>query len=254
MGKREEERDDAWAARLDKIVEGFDAPTPQDDELIALANMLSAELAPLRELDASARAHREQLRARLRSRAANSRSLKKWLMRPLLVAAALVLFFLLGPGLIFELSPGSSQKHTQNQKGPIGWQMADLPATLYILVIPPRAMLRGLQLLLPGEPGQSVVALAANSHYEPVANYYLVYEARALIYEMPSQPLPSFAFENSTYQTVSLGYTNALLMQTSNGENRLEWYQNGLLCDMVSDQPVALMAQIARDLRLVSPL
>lgn len=255
MREHEEERADAWFALLDEIVEGFDAPAPQDDELITLARTLSTELAPLRELDAPARARREQLRTRLHSRArsVNARSLKKWLMRPLLAAAALLLFFLLGPGLIFEVSPGVGQNQLHNQKGISGWQMADLPSTTFIMVIPPLKMPRGLQLLLPTEPGQSVVALSANSYGAPVTNNYLVYEAQALIYEMPSQPLPVFAFESSLYQTVPLGYANALLMQTRDGQNRLEWYQDGLLCDMVSNQPVALMIQMAQDLRVASP-
>src|SRR5437660_317764 len=100
MDEKQEEADGTWLDRLDEIADGVDEPSPDDDELLQLARHMHVALAPFRELDAPALAHRRRLRGHLRAQFAAKRSWQRWVFRPLLVAAALLLFILLGPGLI----------------------------------------------------------------------------------------------------------------------------------------------------------
>src|ERR1700738_1580526 len=102
MNEKQQEADGTWLERLDEIADGVDEPSPDDDELLQLARHMHVALAPFRELDAPTRAHRQRRRRQLRAQLAPKRSWQRWVFRPLMVAAALMLFILLGPGLIFE--------------------------------------------------------------------------------------------------------------------------------------------------------
>src|ERR1700737_2192913 len=127
MNEKQEEADGMWLDRLDAIADGVDEPSPDDDELLRIALRMHGALAPFRELDAPARAHRQRLRGQLRAQFAPKRSWQRWVFRPLMIAAALLLFILLGPGLIFELNLAGQNNHSNN--GVQGWHMSDLPST-----------------------------------------------------------------------------------------------------------------------------
>jgi len=259
MNERPEEVDGAWLDRLDEIVDGVDEPLPDDDELLQLARQMRAALAPLRELDAPARAHRQRLRVHLRARLAHKRSWKKWVFRPLMVAAALLFFILLGPGLVFELNlAGQSNhagQHDHANNNIQSWRMVDLPATDAYAMLAPARMPRGLVLLVPTNLLPNAYLLAANINTyganTPVRGY-LVYEQNAVIYESVSPPLPAMAYSSPTYQTVYAGDIPIFVTHTGDGYNRLEWYQEGLLCDFVSKQRVAQMVAMVRQLQPVS--
>ncbi len=253
MNERPEEVDGAWLDRLDEIVDGVDEPLPDDDELLQLARQMRAALAPMRELDAPARAHRQRLRVHLRARLAHKRSWKKWVFRPLMVAAALLFFILLGPGLVFELNLAGQNNHANNNAQ--SWRMVDLPATDAYAMLAPARMPRGLVLLVPTNLLPNAYLLAANINTyranTPVRGY-LVYEQNAVIYESVSPPLPPIAYSSPAYQTVYAGDIPIFVTHTGDGYNRLEWYQEGLLCDFVSKQPVAQLVAMVRQLQPVS--
>lgn len=257
MSEKHEEIGGMWLDRLDEIVDGVDEPSPDDDELLQIARQLHVALAPFRELDAPARAHRQRLRARLRMQLpprAHAPVWKKWVLRPLTLAAALLLFILLGPGVIFEVNLASqSNHHSSGAHTSQGWQMTDLPSTESYVIIPAANIPHGLVILLPTNLPPNAYLLAENvNNYgadTPVQGY-LVYVQYTLLYEAPSPPLPAAAYSNSNYQTVNMGNIPVLVMHTSHGQNRLEWYQDGLLCDYVSDQPIAQMLATIRLLQL----
>jgi hypothetical protein len=254
MNEKQEEADGAWLDRLDEIADGVDEPSPDDDELLQLARQMRVALAPFRELDAPARAHRQRLRGQLRAQlAARKRSWKRWVFRPLMVAAALLLFILLGPGLIFELNLAGQNNHSNNDVQ--GWHMSDLPSVDSYEILSPTHMPPDLVLLVPTNlvPNAYLLAINANTYGANIsARSYLIYEQNALIYESPSLPLPAIAYSNAAYQTVYAGNVSVFVTHTSDGSNRLEWYQNGLLCDFISDQPVAQLLAMVRQLQPVT--
>ncbi|HZS77335.1 MAG TPA: hypothetical protein VFA41_12035 [Ktedonobacteraceae bacterium] len=251
------ESEHSWLDRLDAIVEGQQAPAPEDDELLHLAGKLAATFAPLRELDAPARTRKQRLGTKLRAQLAASQAsrARRWLFRPLMVAAAILLFLLLGPGLIFEISPlGQSLNHSNRTV--VGWQMNDLPSVDQYNMVSPPTFPKNQPLLLPTGlgPNAYIVALNGNSYGSstPILSY-LVYTQHAIIYESPSNPIPPQAFQDSSYQVVTFNDQQGFISSTGDGQTRLEWYQDGLLCDIVSNiLTVNQMVELAGSLKLTN--
>ena len=254
MNEKQEEAEGAWLDRLDEIVDGVDEPSLDDDELLQLARHMHIALAPFRELDAPARAHHHRLKGQLRARLATRKHpWRRWVFRPLMVAAALLLFILLGPGLIFELNLARPNAHPGANVQ--GWHMPDLPPVDSYEMLATNRMPPNLILLLPTNLVPDAYLLAINTSTNGVnasPQGYLIYEQSALIYEAPSPPLPTIAYTNSVYQTLHAGNILVFVMPASGGNTRLEWYQNGLLCDFVSDQPLAQSLAMIQQLQLVA--
>ena len=252
MSEKREEADGQWLDRLDEIVDGVDESSPGNDELLQLARHMRVVLAPLRELDTPARAHRQRLKGQLRAQLATQRSWPRRVFRPLMVAAALLLFILLGPGLIFELNQAGGNSHLS--KHVKGWRMPDLSSVESFDMLSPTHLPSDLVLMVPTNvlPDAYLLAINAKTHEaNSTIQSYLIYEQNALIYESPSSPPPALAYTDPIYQIAYVGNTAVFITQTSDGNNRLEWYQNGLLCDFVSDQPVAQLLAMVQQLRLV---
>lgn len=250
MNEKQEEANEMWLDRLDEIVDGVDEPSPDDDELLELARHMHVALAPFRELDAPARAHRQRLRGQLRAPFAAKRSWQRSVFRSLIVAAALLLFILLGPGLIFELNLAGQNDHSDNDIQ--SWHMSNLPSTQSYEILSLAHMPRGLVLLMPTNllPNAYVLAIHATTYGANASMQgYLVYEQDAIIYESPSSPLPAIAYSNSAYQTAYAGNTPVFVTHTNDGNYRLEWYQDGLLCDFISGQPVAQLLAMVQKLQ-----
>jgi hypothetical protein len=278
MREKREHIDDEWLDRLDDIAAGMDEPSPHDDELLHVAWQLTSALAPLRELDAPARAHRHRLGMQLRTQLAGlsltsltyPHTWKKWLFRPLVAAAAVLLFVLLGPGLIFEFNlagenagarhdssaQSSSVHHNQRSTaGEAGWRAPNLLSEFSFTIMPPKEIPRGLTLLLPlNLPSNAYLVSINNGRYgsnTPIATY-LIYTMNAHLYEAPVQPLPTNVYQNSAYTSIQIGTMHGILLLTGGGENRIEWYEQGLLCDLVSRAPVSAMVSMIEDLRPVT--
>lgn len=251
------ESENSWLDRLDAIAEGQQPPSPEDDELLHLAGKLAASFAPLRELDAPAREHKQRLGEKLRTQLAASQAsrARRWIFRPLMVAAAILLFLLLGPGIIFEISPlGQSMNHTNRTV--VGWQMNDLPSVEQYYMVSPPTFPKNQPLLLPTGLGPSayVIALNSNSYGSntPILSY-LIYTEHAIIYESPSHPIPPQAFQDTSYQVVTFNDQQGFISSTGDGQTRLEWYQDGLLCDLVSGNlTVKQMVELAEALKLTT--
>lgn len=259
MRDKYEHLDDKWLDRLDDIATGMEEPSAEDDELLQLAGRLTAAFTPLRELDAPARAYRHRLAVQLRDQLASlphgAQTWKKWLLRPLVAAAAVLLFLLLGPGLIFELNLAESTTGAHHNMATQSWQAANLPSDYSFAIAPHKDIPRGLTLLLPlNMPSNAYLVSINTGKYgsnAPITTY-LVYTLNAHLYESPVQPLPGDSYLNSDYTSIQIGALNGVLMHTSDGENRIEWYEQGLLCDLVSNLPVAAMLSMIQNLRPVT--
>lgn len=256
MNKKREEAEGAWLDRLDEIVDGVDESSPDDEELLQLARHMHVALAPFRELDAPARVHRQRLKGRLRARlATREHSWQRWVFRPLMVAAALLLFVLLGPGLIFELNLARPNAHPDPNTNVQGWHMPDLPPVDSYEMLSTTHKPSNLVLLVPTNLAPNAYLLAINARTNGAnasTQGYLIYEQNALIYETSSPPLPDIAYTNPAYQTLHAGNIPIFVMHTGDGNTRLEWYQNGLLCDFVSDQPLEQSLAMIQQLQLVT--
>ncbi len=259
MKDRRADVEDVWLDKLDAIAAGDEQPSPGDDELLHIAGRLTAALAPLGELDAGARAHKQRLGSQLRLQLAASkktRLVKRWAFRSIMVAVALLVFMVLGPGLLFQIAPGASQNdHTNGAQTQQGWQMLTLHSTSAYTIATPANLTRGIALLLPTEiaPDGYLVAISIDNYGNNVKiASYLVYEQDAIFYETPSRPFPPDAYAISVYQTVSIGKTRGFLYQEPGGTNRLEWYQAGLLCDLVSKLPAGQLIMMADELHSVT--
>ena len=254
MNEKQEEAEGSWVDRLDEIVDGVDEPSPDDDELLQLARHVRVALTPFRELDAPARAHRQRLKGQLRARlATRKRSWQRWVFRPLMVAAALLLFILLGPGLIFELNLAGQNTHSSANVQ--DWHMPNLPPVNSYEMLSPTHKPSNLVLLVPTNLVPNAYLLAINTSTNGAntsTQGYLIYEQNALIYEAPAPPLPAIAYTNPIYQTLHAGNTTVFVTQTGGGNTRLEWYQNGLLCDFLSNQPLAQSLAMIQQLQLVT--
>ncbi len=253
MNEKREEADGMWLDRLDEIADGVDEPSPDDDELLQLARHMHIALAPFRELDAPALAHGQRLRRQLRAQLAPKPSWQRWVFRPLMVAAALLLFILLGPGFIFELNLAGQNNHSSRVVQ--GWHMPDLPSTQSYEILSLTHIPQSLVLLVPTNlvPNAYVLAIHVSTYRANTSTQsYLIYEQNALIYEAPSPPLPAIAYSNPAYQTVYAGSVPIFVTHTPDGNNRLEWYQNGLLCDFTSKQQVAQLLPMVRQLQPVT--
>lgn len=259
MKDRRADVEDVWLDKLDAIAAGDEQPSPGDDELLHIAGRLADALAPLGEVDAGTRAHKQRLGAHLRLQLAASkktRLMKRWAFRLIMVAAALLVFMVLGPGLIFEIAPGAIQNnHINGAQTQQGWRMLALRSTSAYTIATPGNLTHGVTLLLPTEiaPDGYLVAVSIDKYgsYMKIASY-LVYEQDAIFYETPSRPFPPDAYGISVYQTVSIGKTSGFLYQEPGGTNRLEWYQAGLLCDLVSRLPAGQLIMMADELHPVT--
>src|SRR5579859_7130069 len=162
MNEKQEEAERSWVDRLDEIVDGVDERSPDDDELLQLARHLRVSLASFQELDAPARAHRQRLKGHLRARlATRKRSWQRWVLRPLMVAAALLLFILFGPGLIFELNLAGQNTHLSANVQ--GWHMPDLPPVDSYEMLSPTHMPSNVVLLVPTNLAPNAYLLAINT-------------------------------------------------------------------------------------------
>lgn len=74
----------------------------------------------------------------------------------------------------------------------------------------------------------------------------------ACIPPLRSPPLPAIAYTGPIYQTLYAGNIAVFVTKTGDGNNRLEWYQNGLLCDFVSNQPIKQILAMIQQLQLVT--
>lgn len=274
MKYKQENYDDAWLDRLDAIASGNDVPTPEDDDLLHVAGKLSATLAPLQEMDSAADLRRHRLSTRLRTQlierehitkkfpfwSLSRSSARRWLARSLVAAVAVLLFLALGPGLLFEIKPAPSTNTPGGLvgvgvgKGPYEWTMRDLSSPYSYTIPAPDKLPQGVTLLIPTQvpPNAYVIEISAtpaDTGSGMDIQSYLIFSENVLLYETPVDALPPEAFKNPAYETVYIGDIKGLLEPGSGGYNRLEWYQDGFVCDLVGKLTVGQLITIARQLR-----
>jgi hypothetical protein len=238
---------DSWLERLDEIVAGENVPLATDDELHQLAMQLATALKSLREIHASAKIKQQDMPSNLPVR--NSRISQKSLPFPsrfCLLITALLLFV-----LILTMISSGGILAIQNNAVKVWHTSTSLDQIDGISVASgskPHAGLKPLPLLpalLPDDTQATAFGVITD---EPQPNILKVFVANyridgkdVLLYEQPSYG----PFLSSVAKAVRIGTISGQLFQDDAGENALQWYQQGMLCQVTSKLPVGRLLALA---------
>ncbi len=222
---------DDWQADLDKIVAGKQ-PSLTDDEL-ELAKRLHATLAPLKTMDETAVQHRQRILTRLHAKSRQQRSTRPH-PRPLLLVVTLLV--LLCATISVNIGLGGIWEHVATL-----WHdstsFESIQSVSVASLSRPHRGIRPLPLLpavLPADTQASnygVITAASNPNVLTtfVADYHMAGHD-VLLYEQPTFETPL----SSVSQRVWIGSIEGQLFQDDAGNNALQWYQQGMMCQLTS--------------------
>lgn len=259
MHRRKDRYDEAWFDRLDAIITGKGSPTTEDDDVLHVAAKLSDALAPLGNLNAD-RENRRLLREHVQSGKgavsplaveANSRGM---LLRKLLLVAV-VLFVLFGIGGTCATSPQVSAATLR--AGLQVWQAAtsfeQINASSVALLSLKKAGVRPLLPVAVPAGTQSIEFGMIVDTTEPLA-----FTAFVADYRIDGQDISVYertvdmVFPSSVAQAVDIGSIKAQLFQDDKGNRILQWYQDGMTCQVASTLPASELIAIAQQFRPIS--
>jgi len=247
MKKDHDRYTDAWPDRLDAVVAGENVPSTSDDELLQLATRLVIALAPLQEIRRGAERHGQSLPSHLRVKYAGAAHKRVHrLSRLILLVATLLLFVpvigIVSTGGLAAIGGRAAQVwHASTSLDQIkGLSVASLSR--------PHAGLKPLPLLpaaLPGDTQASTYGVITNQA-DPDVLITFVADYRiggqdVLLYEQPSYG----PFTSSVAKTVRVGTLEGQLFQDDAGNNALQWYQHGMVCQITSKLPVERLVALA---------
>jgi hypothetical protein len=246
MKPEEEQPTSAWLDELDAIAAGRDSPAADEDDLLQLAQRLTITLAPLRTMNRPAEQQRQRLLGRLRAAQARAARKQPLRARPALLVALLLLVVLasgtLGAGVLSGLWGAASQvwnaaTSLQQVQGVSLAQLARAHPGLHPLPLLPAA--------LPGDTAGSAYGVITDAH-DPnllkgfVADYQIGGQDVAL-FEQPS----SFPLTSSAAQSISIGALQGQVFEDDAGNHALQWYQDGMQCQLTSRLPVERLVALA---------
>jgi hypothetical protein len=241
-----EQDTEAWLDKLDAIAAGDNVPSASDDELLQLAARLVTALAPLQEMRRAAERRHQRLPAHLRARYASARRRPVQRLRlAVLVATLLVVALIVGmlsKGGLEAIWGGATQAwHASTSFDQISVvSMATLAR--------PHAGLKPLPLLPAALPGDTqgaaygVITDQANPNVLVtfVADYRIAGQD-VLLYEQPSYG----PFSSSIAKPVRIGTMEGQLFRDGAGNNALQWYQHGMVCQITSKLAVQRLLALA---------
>jgi hypothetical protein len=248
---RFEKIDERWMERLDAIAAGEERPSPDDDELLHVAGQLSAALTPLRQLDSTAEARRRQVGSRLRARHA-VQLLKVWGVRSLVLAVALLIFLLLGPGLIFMVNLDGASHHSTFSASASHVAAANQAATGRAIPRTQTSTLR-IELIRAASPlpaHEYLIASGLDSLNGAFFRYYAQYRITGqgaldiFLYEQPAA-LFSFPLPSSGVQPITVRGLSAVSFRNGSGFFTIRWTEDGLTCQLASLLPTRTLIMFA---------
>ena len=223
--------DDTWQEKLDKIIAGEQVQATSDDELIEVAQRLHQALAPLQEMDKAALQHRQQLLARLHTKYTYHPPVhhsSRFLLLSVTILALLLTIgsMNIGLGRVWE---GATQLWR------VSTSLKQIQNVSVASLSRPHAGLRPLPLLptvLPADTQASnygVITATSDPNVLTtfVADYHIAGQD-VLLYEQPTDEVPL----SPIAQRVQIGSIEGQLFQDDAGNNALQWYQQGMLCQL----------------------
>ena len=255
---RFEKVEESWMARLDAIAAGEELPTSDDDELLHVAGQLSAALTPLRRLDSDAEARRQQVGSQLRMRRA-AMTLKTWGTRSLVLAVALLLFLLLGPGLIFMVNLDNAPHHGGLPASASRVAAANGTATRQ--AIPPaRTPTLSIDLIRAVSPlpaHEHLIDSGFDSLNGAFFRYYAQYritgqgELDIFLYEQPAA-LFAFPLPATGVQPVRVRGLSGVSFRNDTGFSTIRWSEDGLTRQLASLLPTGTLITFADQFQIVT--
>lgn len=247
MKQKEKPPTQAWLDQLDAIVAGHDSPAASEDELLQLAQRLTIELAPLRTVNRAAEQRRLRLLGRLRVRRARAFQKRRAPVRSVLLVALLLMVVLasgtLGVGALAWVWGTASQVWSaatslRQVQGVSLAQLARAHPGLHPLPLLPTA--------LPSDTEGSAYGVITDAHDSSllkgfVADYRIARQDVSL-FEQPS----GFPLTSSAAQTVAIGNIDGQVFADAAGDHALQWYQDGMECQLTSTLPVERLVALAR--------
>lgn len=251
MKRRDDDYDDAWFAKLDAIVTGRETPSREDDDVLHVAAKLADALASLNDPDRLDVLDSQNTRVNPRLRQQTIVPLKSGkysLLRTFLTLAA-VLFVLFG---IVGACPMNTQIATTTRNvGQHIWQAAtsfeQINASSLALLTVKEARVRPL-LPVPVPAGtQSVEFGIITDDTNPQAFRAFTADYRIAgqdvsIYEQAA----NLVISSSAAQNIAIGTSEGHLFQDNAGNSILQWYQDGMTCQIASTLPVHELLALAR--------
>lgn len=246
MKREEEQPTQAWLDQVDAIVAGQDSSAANEDELLQLAQRLTIGLAPLRTMNQPAEQRRLRLLGRLRARQTHATRKRHASVRSALVMALLLMVVLasetLGAGTLARVWGAASQAWSaatslQQVQGVSIAQLERLHPGLHPLPLLPT--------VLPEDTQGTAYGVVTDEH-DPnllkgfVADWRIAGQHVSL-YEQPS----SFPLTSSAAQTVSIGTLDGQVFADAAGNHALQWYQDGMECQLTSMLPVERLVALA---------
>lgn len=247
MNTAEQNDKGAWLDNLDALMDG-EPLSGADEELLHVATRLASALAPLRERARAGKGRRADTFTYARIKASSVRHYRStFIPRPALLVVILFLF-LLAAGI----SGGGMQAvwNTANSAWHASTSFDQLQGVSITSLARPHAGLRPLPLLpttLPRDTQLSaygVITDQANPNILTtfVADYRIAGQ-EVLLYEQPADvPLAS-----PGSPSVQIGAYSGQLFQDEAGNHALQWYQNGMLCQITSKLSTTRLIALAGD-------
>lgn len=229
---------DTWQEKLDKIIAGEKVQLTHDDEFLDVAKRLRKALAPLQHMDKAALQRRQQLLSRLHARHQTYPSAYPFSRSLLLIIAVLALALIIGSMNIAGL--GKTWEHA-TQLWHVSTSLDQIQGVSVASLSRPHTGLRPLPLLpavLPSDTQASnygVLTAASDPNVLTifVADYHIAGQD-VLLYEQPSDEIPF----SSVAQKVQIGSIEGQLFQDDAGNNALQWYQHGMMCQLTRSKLV----------------
>lgn len=251
MKRCRETYDEAWFERLDAIVTGREAPTPEDDDLLHVAAKLAKALSSLNQPDTSDEQEASSTHANLQGQhhtIAPVRSRKRSWRQPLLTGAA-VLFVLFG---IIGACPTKMQVGVATRDiGQHIWQAATSfeqidASSLALLAVKKSGVRPLLPATVPAETQAVEFGIIMDDTHPPTfrafTSDYRITGQEVSIYEQ----VANLVVPSSAAQNVSVDRYEGHLFQDDAGNRILQWYQDGMTCQMASTLPVYELLALAR--------
>ena len=243
--KRRREKDEAWFAKLDAIATGKETPTSDDDDVLHVAARLADALAPLNTLDTEDMQDVYRPRTHVsRTSRVPIRGRKRSLVRIMLTTAA-VLFVLLG---LVGACPANTQIANAGQHA---WEAATSFEQINVSSLALLAVKKlGVRPLLPATvpaSTQSIEFGIITDENNPqafrafVADYRIAGQDVSLYEQATNLVVPSSAAQN-----VSVNTYEGHVFQDTAGNSILQWYQDGMTCQMASTLSVHELLALAR--------
>lgn len=247
MRRHNDDYNETWFSKLDAIVMGRETPSQEDDDLLHVAAKLSHALSPLNKSSTQGVQNPHLI---------STKSLQQYTNMPvrskkrLLLTAAMLLFVLFG---IVRACPSSIQVSASTQNvGRQIWQAATSfeqidASSVAFLAVKRAGVLPLLPVVVPVDT-QSVEfgiitdTTNAQDFVAFVANYRIA-EQNVSVYEQAANLI---GVTSTAAKSIMIDTRKGNLFQDNAGNSILQWYQNGMTCQVASTLPVNELVTLTR--------